>query len=146
MRFEQVVDISAPPEMVWSVMADLPRWQEWSGTVQSFAWVEGDSLRQGATARLRLRGAPGATVWTVTQVEEGRSFAWESRIRGVESVATHLIEPVAGGSRVTLAVEQIGLMATLFRPMLSRVSKQNLVLESEGLKRASEVRAGGASA
>lgn len=140
MRFEHTIDINASSAEAWAILADLQRWPEWTPTVKSFEWVEGDMLALGALARLGLDGAPKAT-WTVTNVDEGRSFTWEADTRGVHTVASHYIEPRDGGSRVTLTLDQTGFMATLFRPMISRVSRRNLQREAQGLKRASEAAA-----
>ena len=139
MRFEETIDIAASPGIVWAVMSDLPKWPEWTETVKSLAWVSGNALAVGATARVALEGAP-TDVWTVTEVQDGRSFTWELRSRGVHTVAGHEIEPRNGGSHVTLWIEQTGFVATLLRLYIARVSKRNLPIESAGLKRAAEAR------
>jgi carbon monoxide dehydrogenase subunit G len=137
MRFEHTIDIDAPPDRVWAILSDLPPWGTWTTSVKSFEWVELDLLAEGAKARLELQGAPPA-VWTVTSVDEGKSFVWEARIRGVYTVAGHYIAPRGGGSSLTLTLDQTGLLATLIKPMISKVSRRNMQIEAEGLKRASE--------
>ena len=139
MRFEQTIDIAAPTDIVWSVMSDLARWPEWTGTVKSLQWVERDLLAEGAKARVAIDGAPTG-VWTISEVDEGQSFTWENHARGVHSVAGHVIQPQAGGSHVTLWIEQTGFIASLLKPYISRVSKRNLPIEAAGLKRTSEAR------
>lgn len=139
MHFEQTIDIDARPEDVWAVLSDVKRWGEWTPTVKSFEWVEGDILAEGAKARLELEGAPRA-VWTVREVDEGQSFSWESNVRGVRTVGGHVIEPREAGSHVVLSLDYSGFMATLFRPMIARVSRRNMAMEADGLKRASEAR------
>lgn len=137
MRFEQTVDINASPDQVWNILADVQHWPDWTPTVKSFEWAEGDSLAVGARARLDLDGA-GMGTWTVSEVDQGRSFSWTNNTRGVHTVGGHIVEPREGGSRVTLILEQSGLMATLLKPLIARVSKRNLPIEAAGLKRASE--------
>ena len=136
-RFDHTIDIDASPAQVWSILSDLPRWPAWTPTMKTFEWVEGDHLAVGAKARLQLDGAPKA-VWTVTQLDEGRSFSWAADTMGVHTIGSHVIEPRDGGSRVTLTLEQTGLIAILLKPMIARVSKRNLPIEAAGLKRASE--------
>jgi carbon monoxide dehydrogenase subunit G len=136
-RFEHTIDIDASPAQVWSILSDLPRWPAWTPTVKSFEWVEGDRLALGAKVRLELDGAPKA-VWTVTELDEGRSFSWSADTRGVHTVGGHVIEDREGGSRVTLSLNQSGFMATLLKPVIARVARRNLPREAEGLKRASE--------
>lgn len=139
MRFEHTIDIDASPAQVWAILPDVKRWPEWTPTMKSFEWVEGDMLVEGAKARLELDGAPRA-VWTVTSLDEGRYFAWEADTRGVHTVGGHVVDPRQGGSRVTLSLEQSGFMATLLKPLIARVARRNLPLEAEGLKHRSESR------
>jgi carbon monoxide dehydrogenase subunit G len=144
-RFEHTIDINASPAQVWTILADVARWKDWTPTVKSFEWVNGDQLRVGAQARLDVDGA-GNGIWTVTNVDEGRSFSWDNDTKGVHTVGGHVVDARDGGSRVTLILEQSGIMATLLRPMIARVSKRNLPIEAAGLKRASETRAASSGA
>lgn len=139
MRFEHTIDINASPAQVWTILADVAHWKDWTPTVKSFEWVEGDTLAVGAKARLDLEGA-GKGIWTVTNIDEGRSFSWENHTKGVRTVGGHVVDARDGGSRVTLILEQSGFMATLLKPMIARVSNRNLPIEAAGLKRASEAK------
>ena len=139
MRFEHTIDINASSAQVWNILADVARWTDWTPTVKYFEWVEGDRLAVGAKARLNLDGA-GKGIWTVTSVDEGRSFYWANDTRGVHTIGGHVVDPREDGSRVTLSLEQSGFMATIFKPMIARVSNRNLPIEAAGLKRASESR------
>ncbi|MGH2610003.1 MAG: SRPBCC family protein [Tepidiformaceae bacterium] len=139
MRFEHTIDINASPAQVWAILSDVARWSDWTPTVKSFEWVEGDTLAVGAKARVEVHGAPKG-VWTVTNVDDGRSFQWVFDKYGTHTVGGHVVDPRDGGSRVTLTLEQTGFVATLLKPMISRVSRRNLPIEAEGLKRASESR------
>jgi hypothetical protein len=138
-RFEHTIDINASPAQVWNILADVQRWPDWTPTVKSFEWVEGDGLALGVRARLDVDGA-GKGIWTVTSLDEGRSFSWANVTRGVHTVGGHVVDSREGGSRVTLTLEQSGMMATLLRPLIARVSNRNLPIEAVGLKRASESR------
>ncbi|MBI5949675.1 MAG: SRPBCC family protein [Chloroflexi bacterium] len=137
MRYERSIEIAAPPAVVWSILQDVSRWPEWTDSVRTVELIGDGPFGPGKRARLDVLGAPPA-VWTVTAIDEGRSFTWESRARGVHTIAGHVIEPSGAGSRVTLTVEMSGLMASIFRPMIARVSRRNLAMEAEGLKRRSE--------
>ncbi|MEX0782405.1 MAG: SRPBCC family protein [Dehalococcoidia bacterium] len=139
MHFDHTIDIDASPAQVWNILADVARWAEWTPTMKSFEWVEGDTLAVGARVRLEVDGAPKG-VWTVTDLDEGRSFTWMLDMLGVHTVGGHVVDPREGGSRVTLTLEQTGFVATLLKPLIARVSKRNLPIEAAGLKRASESR------
>ena len=95
MRFEHTIDINASPAQVWNILADVARWTDWTPTVKSFEWLEGDRLAVGAKARLDLDGA-GKGIWTVTSLDEGRSFAWANDTMGVHTVAGHVVDAREG--------------------------------------------------
>ena len=91
----------------------------------------------GTTAEVMAEGAPKAE-WRVIGLDSS-GFVWASNIRGVHTVADHRITTNPDGSSdVVLSVEMSGFMATLFKPMLGRVSQKNLPREAAGLKRRAE--------
>jgi uncharacterized protein YndB with AHSA1/START domain len=134
---EVTIDIDAPPDRVWAVIADVERWPGWTESVHDLSLTSEGELAIGATARIDLAGATPST-WTVTELEPGRMFTWESKASGVLSVASHVLEPRDGGSRVTLWVKNSGWLATILTPYLAYVGRRNLKWESEGLKRRCE--------
>lgn len=95
------VDVDAPPEVVFAILAD-PRQQsriDGSGSVR--ALIKGpDRLSKGATfgVDMKLFGVPYKIRNTVVEFEEGRRIAWRHfgghRWR-------YVLEPHAGGTRVT---------------------------------------------
>jgi carbon monoxide dehydrogenase subunit G len=141
-KTERKFHIDASPEVVWGVMSDIERWPQWTATAESAKRGEDGPLRAGATARMKIVGASGVGLWTVTSVDDGREFVWENRTAGVRSVAGHRVEPNGAGSKVYLWIEQSGVMATLIGWYLRRVSNRNIDIEAEGLKRESERLAG----
>ena len=95
------IDILAPPEVVFSILAD-PRQQsriDGSGSVR--ALLQGpDRLSKGATfgVDMKLFGVPYKIRNTVVEFEEDRRVAWRHfgghRWR-------YVLEPITGGTRVT---------------------------------------------
>jgi len=76
----------------------------------------------------------GATVWRGTGYTEDHSFTWEARIPG--AVAGHVVEPDDEGSKVALTASVTGgLLATLLSPLIGMISRRNVGLEVEGLRR-----------
>jgi uncharacterized protein YndB with AHSA1/START domain len=132
-----IVDIDAPPERVWAVISDVERWPQWTESMTSVQRLEPGPLAVGSRAHVRQPRLLPAT-WQVTQIEPGRSFTWETRSPGLLMVATHAVEPRAGGSRITLAVESAGLLATLLRPLLMGTGRRYVEMEAAGLKREAE--------
>lgn len=134
---EHSIHIDAPPDQVWSVLVDIERWPGWAPHVSRADRLENTDFGLRSTARLEIAGAP-KSVWTVTEFEDGKAFAWSSKTRGVRSDANHLLEPEGGGTRATLSVANNGLIATLLSPFITSVARRNLTAEAEGLKRRCE--------
>ena len=131
--------IATSPDRVWAVLADVPRWPEWTSSMTEFSYLSGDSLSVGARLRVRqpkLRTA----VWTVTEVVPGSSFTWTAAAPGVGSVAEHVIEADGDGSRVRLRFEQSGPLAGAVGLIYGRLIRRYLDIEAAGLKRAAEAR------
>lgn len=139
MAIQRTIDISAPPERIWEIMSDIARWPEWTPTVTNVELLDTGPFRVGMRARLRQPRLPVA-VWTVTAIEPGRAFTWESLNPGVTAVATHRID-VRGTStvnQVTLKLEWTGWLAPLIRLLFGRLSARYVETEAESLKRHSE--------
>ncbi|MGH8283309.1 MAG: SRPBCC family protein [Gammaproteobacteria bacterium] len=69
------IDIKAPPEAVWQVLLDFPRYPEWS---EFLVQIEGPAV-PGSRLWVRLAGTNGdAHVFkpTVLQVTPARTFRW----------------------------------------------------------------------
>lgn len=145
MRLERTIEIAAPPSVVWDVTADVERWNQWTDTITSIEWVEGDSIAVGNRARIKQPMQPLAT-WEVTEAEPGRSFRWRTRNLGATFVGIHAVEPSATGTKATLGIEASGLGAILMYPMLALALPGVLKKEAAGLKAASEERAKATSA
>ena len=138
MQEERTAQISAPPEGVWAIMVDIERWPEWTESIRSAELLSAAGLGFGSEVRLGVKGSPAKSLWRVTEFTPARSFTWESTSVGVHTVATHIIEPDGDGTKVTLIVEISGLLATILSPVFRSVSKRNLEMEAEGLKRRAE--------
>jgi uncharacterized protein YndB with AHSA1/START domain len=127
------VDIAAPPERVWSVMADVERWPEWTPTVTRIERLDQGPLAVGSRARIRQPKLPVA-IWEVTELREGRGFTWVTRSPGVRVVATHGVERVGQGTRATLSVEFSGLLGGLVARLTRGLNHRYLALEAQGLR------------
>jgi hypothetical protein len=146
MHIERSVEISAPADVVWGVMADVERWHTWTASITSIEVTSGstsDGLRVGAVAEVRQPGFPAAT-WTVTEWDAGRSFTWEAPAPGIRSVGVHSVEPTGERTcRADLAIHQTGPLAWLIGLLTGRRSRRYVDMEAAGLKaRAEELAAG----
>ena len=134
MEQSTTVDIAAPPERVWEVLADVERWSEWSETVIWVRRLDEGPLRSGSRARINQPKIP-ETEYVVTELEPGRSFTWVATGPGVTTTARHTVEALpGGGSRVQLAVEQGGLVGSVMGRFYRGLTDRYLATEAAGLK------------
>jgi hypothetical protein len=95
------IDIVAPPEVVFSILADPAQQSRIDGSGSVRGLLKGpERLSKGATfgVDMKLFGVPYKIRNTVVEFEEGRRVAWRHfgghRWR-------YVLEPISGGTRVT---------------------------------------------
>jgi hypothetical protein len=133
MRYETSTTTSADPARLWAVLSDVEKWPEWVEVYEEVRRAETGDLKLGDTAHVKQKGLAGGE-WTVTELEEGRLFAWESRQPGVRIVGRHLVDAEPdGGSRLTLGLEMTGWASGLVALLLGRKSRAYVDLELERL-------------
>jgi uncharacterized membrane protein len=134
------IDIEAPVDRVWEVLRDVERWPEWTSTVTSVRRLDDGPLAVGSRARIEQPRIP-PTEYVVTELEPSRSFTWVATGPGVRTTARHLLQALdTGGTRVTLAVEQAGLLGAVMGRFYRRLTDRYLATEAEGIKARSEGR------
>jgi len=73
--------MSAPPEAIWAVVADVTRVGEWSGECRGCIWVEGAS-EAVAGARFRGTNRRGGFRWTrlneVVRADRPNELVWRT--------------------------------------------------------------------
>jgi uncharacterized membrane protein len=138
---QHAVTVAAPPERVWEVLTEVERWPERISTVDSVERLDDGPLRVGSRTRLQQPRLPEA-VWTVTDVDEGRSFTWESRSRGVAISAGHVVEPHGTTTRLTLSVSLSGPLAPVGWLMTRGLTRRYVETEAASIKRVAEAGAG----
>ena len=142
MEVHETVEIAAPPERVWQVLADVEAWPTWTESVRSARRLDGGPLAEGSRVELSQPRLPKAT-WVVTELVEGRSFSWSARGPGVVSLADHELEPVGAGTRVTLRFTQQGPLGGAVGKLAGGLVRRYVGMEAAGLKRHCEGPAGG---
>lgn len=133
MLLESTVTIAAPSRVVFDVLADVARWPEWSDTMTWVRRHDEGPLVVGSRATVkqpRLR----ETVWTVTEVEDGRRFSWRSHAPGVTTTGRHVVVPSGDGAVVTLAIEHTGPLSGPVGLLTKGLTRRYLALEGAGLK------------
>lgn len=138
MNFERVIDIAAPRQQVWVAMTDVERWPEWTASVTSVERLDRAPFSVGSRARIRQPRLP-VVIWTVTALEPGRYFEWQSAAPGLMTVAGHRVDAAGDhASRVTLSLTWSGPLAPVIRLLFGKLSRRYVEMEAQGLKRRCE--------
>ncbi|WUH95181.1 SRPBCC family protein [Streptomyces sp. NBC_00433] len=135
--YSYAVSVSAPAPRVWQILTDVEHWPDLTASMTSVRGLDGPRPTLGARFDVRqpkLRKA----LWTVIRIDEGASFVWESRAPGVLSRATHLVEPDGATARLTLTLDQSGVLAWPIGFLAGGLVRRYLALEAEGIRSHSE--------
>jgi uncharacterized protein YndB with AHSA1/START domain len=135
---EDSVEIAAPVELVWEVFSDVEHWPEWTASVTSLVGRDGSNIAVGKRFSIKQPGMPNL-VWTVTELDPGRSWTWVQRSPAVAVTAGHQVIGQPGGrTLVCQRLEQRGLIGALVGRVMLAKTKRYLALEAEGLKARAE--------
>jgi hypothetical protein len=126
-----VAVIAAPVDVVWRLTIDINDWPSFSPTMQRVTRLDDGPLRVGSSARLKQPGQLPA-VWTVTRLEPGREFTWQTTRMGLTMVGSHTVAKVGDGCRNTLTLEVTGAGARLFGALFGRLLRRSLARENAG--------------
>jgi uncharacterized protein YndB with AHSA1/START domain len=139
-------DISAPPETVWSMIADVTRMGDWSPETIGCTWTKG-ALGPEVGAHFRGRNRNGRRNWStssrVVACEHGRRFAFEVT-SGPFKVSRweYEFEPTDAGCRATETwTDQRGWLVTALGKPVSGVADRashNRESMAETLRRLAE--------
>ena len=133
MRYQTSTTTAAEPSRLWAVLSDVERWPEWIEVYEEVRRTATGPLSVGEQVRVKQRGLAGGD-WTVSEVEEGRVFAWTSRQPGVRLEARHVVsaEP-DGGSRLLLELSMTGWLSGVVGALMGRKVRSYVDLEGTRL-------------
>lgn len=98
------VTIDASPDTVYTLITDLPTLSSLAEETHAMAWTKGERARPGAVFKGQNRN--GSKKWTttctVTDAENGRTFAFDVKSAGVVPVAHWRYDIVADGDGCTV--------------------------------------------
>ena len=140
MLFETAVTVTAAPATIWSVVADVERWPEWTASTTRVERLDGGPFAVASRVRIKQPRFPPA-VWKVTALEPERSFTWVSKAPGLISTGDHVIEPEGDGARVVLRIRQEGALGPIFGRLAARITRRYMEMEARGLKQRAEAAA-----
>jgi uncharacterized membrane protein len=138
-----IVDIDAPVQVVWPILAAVEHWPSWTPTVIRVEPVNAAELAIGHRFRIKqpkLR----PSVWVVCAIEPGVAFSWESRNPGLRMFATHTLTSLGPHtSRLELTFALEGLLAGLVGALFGSLVRSYVTTEAVSLKRRAEEHAAG---
>jgi carbon monoxide dehydrogenase subunit G len=134
---QRSVTVAATPARVWELVSDVEGWPALIPTVDAVERLDDGPIAVGSRTRLRQPRLPEA-VWTVTELDPGRSFTWASSSPGVAITASHVVVPHADGSRLSLSVDISGLLAPLGWWMTKSLTQRYVETEAASIKAAAE--------
>jgi len=134
------VDVAAPLDSVWGLIADVTRVGEWSVECRSCEWLDG-ATEAVPGARFRGHNRRNATMWSrtcvVDEVEPRRRFAWHTvptRLLRDSTAWSFDLRPEGAGVRLTQSMQvlQIPTMYdVLFAAMLPQHRDRTADLEAD---------------
>ena len=116
---------------------DIERWPQITKGIEQIRRADHGPLRVGSDVIVKQPHVPLAR-WTVTELQPGHSFVWETTSRGVTTAGGHIVEPHANGSMITLTLRQYGPLARLAQVLLGRRTRRYVSMELEGFRRTAE--------
>lgn len=139
-RIDTTIDIAAEPAVVWSVLTDVERYEEWNPFIVSST----GAVEVGGRLTNRML-PPGGKAMTfrprVTAVEPARVFEWLGRLvaPGVfDGRHRFALDAVPGGTRLHHSESFSGLLVPLLRRSLDTRTRAGFVAMNEALKARAE--------
>ena len=131
------VDVAAPLEVTWDVIADFERWPEWNPGVKSLS-IDGP-VAPGTT--FKWRSGPLSITSNLQEVERPRTIGWTGNALGIRAVHVWRFEPIEGGTRVHTEESWAGPIPRLLPGRMQKTLQQSFDDEMPHLKAEVERRA-----
>jgi uncharacterized protein YndB with AHSA1/START domain len=116
------IEIAAPPEIVWDVIADFDSWPEWNPEVKSMSI--GGPVAEGT--RFRWSAGPGTITSTLQRVERPNLIVWTGKTLGIDAVHVWRFEPRDSGTLVRTEESWAGLLPRLLRGRMQKALQESL--------------------
>ncbi len=104
------IEIAAPPEKVWAVLADLASYPHWHPVFSSVTGQLAVGSKLTITTTVPSTGRPMTARVKVLTVEPGSELRWASELLGITiSKRRFLLSPAGGGTLLVQAATYRGL-------------------------------------
>lgn len=148
------VPVAASVQDLWALIIDVENWPNFVPTVTAVRPLDGASPEVGRRFEVTQPGQRPA-VWTVTEAEPGRVFAWRRSSRGLVLLGEHIIgtgadvredgvgpastcQELVSIARLTIGGPLGVALSPLLRPLAkSALAKENAAFRAEAESNAS---------
>jgi len=128
------IEIEAPIEVVWDILAAIERWPTWNPDVRS---VRLDGPVAEGTA-FSWKAGPGTIKSTIVRLDPPQLMTWTGRTLGIDAVHVWRLDHRDGRTLARTEETYSGLVARIFRRPLQRVLDKTLTDETHHLKAEAE--------
>jgi carbon monoxide dehydrogenase subunit G len=119
------IEVDRPPEEVFAYVTDPSRFAEWQAGVVS-GQMDGDTVGAICTTTRRIGGSERASTSRLTKLDAPKKWAVQGIDGPIRATVDVDVEPVASGSRVTIAVDFEGHgIGKLLVPLVVRRQARN---------------------
>ncbi len=122
---------AADPQATWALVASPERWPEWAPHVRGGWHLGSPEVKEGSIGAIRLFVAVPVPA-KITKVDPGHSWEWRVGLVAMD----HIVEPVDGGSRVTVTISAPGpleaAVARTYGPVLGRLVERLARIAGDG--------------
>lgn len=129
--------IEASADTVWRLTIDVTNLPSLTPTMRKVERLEDGPLRVGSRTRIK-QPLQSPAVWTVTRIEPGREFVWETRRLWLRMVGAHRIEDLDDACRNVLSLELVGPGSGLLGALIGPAVRKAIATENAGFKAAAE--------
>lgn len=136
---EGQIDVDAPPEALWDLMADFEDWPRWNPDVQSVK-LEGP-VAEGTI--FRWKAGVTRLVSTLRLVDRPNALGWTGRTLGIRAIHVWRFVSRPGGAVASMEESFDGAVAKLFRKRLQRQLDETTSESLLRLKKTAERSKGG---
>ena len=136
MKFDHIVETSAPPEKIWAAWTDVDHWPQWDTELDS-ASLDG-SFALGTRGRVKPKRGPAARI-SISELSPGESYTGTTRslLCGLK-VRRHLTRKDGGATYFTHEVSFVGPLASVFGNLPGRRYRKALPRVMENLQKIAE--------
>ena len=107
------------PEAIWPLYSDVTNWKRWNEAILA-SRVEA-AFEAGSKGSMTIEGNPRPLEFVLLEVEANKLFRDVAEIPGVKIEFTHLLEPVADGTKIT---HQVTISGPAWEPVAATVGKK----------------------